>query len=79
MAFILGIKPKARKNLDKIPENYRARIIAALDEIALDPFSGKKLFGKKKELYSVRIWPYRIIYSVNKRELFIIVIDVGHR
>ncbi len=79
MAFILGIKPKARKNLDKIPENYRARIIAALDEIALDPFSGKKLFGKEKELYSVRIWPYRIIYSVNKRELFIIVIDVGHR
>jgi mRNA interferase RelE/StbE len=79
MEFILKIKPKARKNLDKIPQNYQARIIAALDQIVCDPFSGKKLSGKKKELYSVRVWPYRIIYSINKRELLVIVIDIGHR
>ena len=79
MAFTLEIKPKARKNLDKIPEDYRMRIIAILDEIVLDPFSGKKLSGKKKGQYSVRVWPYRIIYIIKKMELIILVIDIDHR
>ncbi|MEA2088407.1 MAG: type II toxin-antitoxin system RelE/ParE family toxin [Patescibacteria group bacterium] len=79
MAFVLQIKPKARKNLDKIPKNYRARIIAALDAIIQDPFSGKKLSGKKKGLYSFRVWPYRIIYIIKKMELIVFIIDIDHR
>ncbi|MBU4347221.1 type II toxin-antitoxin system RelE/ParE family toxin [Patescibacteria group bacterium] len=79
MAFVLEIKPKARKDLDKIPENYRARIIAALDEIVRDPFSGKKLSGKKKGLFSFRVWPYRIIYAILGKELVVLVISIGHR
>lgn len=79
MAFILEIKPKARKNLDKIPEKYRARIIQTFDEIVVNPFFGKKLFGKRKDQYSVRVWPYRIVYIIKKRELIILVIECGHR
>lgn len=79
MAFTMQIKPKARKNLDKIPLNYQSRIIAKLDEIVEDPFSGKKLSGKKNGQYSARVWPYRIIYTIEKKELVIIVIDVDHR
>lgn len=79
MAFVLQIKSKARKNLDKITEDYRARIIATLDEIVLDPFFGKKLSGKRDGQYSVRVWPYRIIYIILKKELIILVIEVDHR
>ena len=79
MAFILQIKPQARKNLDKIPADYRARIIATLDEIVRDPFFGKKLSGRKKDQYSVRVWPYRIIYEIYKRELIVFVINIDHR
>jgi mRNA interferase RelE/StbE len=50
-----------------------------MDGIVSDPFSGKKLSGKHKGEYSVRVWPYRIIYRIEKQELIIIVIDVGHR
>ena len=77
MAFVLQLKPKARKNLDKLPLNYQSRIIAAMDHIVLDPFSGKKLSGKKKGQYSVHVWPYRIIYTIMKKEMVIIVIDIG--
>lgn len=79
MAFVLQIRPQARKNLDRIPADYRARIIATLDEIVLDPFFGKKLSGKQKGQYSVRVWPYRIIYEIHKRELIVFVIDIDHR
>ena len=79
MAFTLVIKPKARKNLDKIPAPYRSRIVAILREIQNNPFSGKALSGNRKGEYSVRIWPYRIIYLINKKALIIIVVEVDHR
>ena len=79
MAFVLEIKPKARKNLDKLPEVYRLRIRSTLREIVADPFSGKKLSGNRKGQYSVRVWPYRIIYLIKKTELIILVIDIDHR
>jgi mRNA-degrading endonuclease RelE of RelBE toxin-antitoxin system len=79
MAFTLEIKPKARKNLDKIPEDYRLRIRQTLREIVADPFSGKALSGDRKGQYSVRVWPYRIIYIIKKSELIVFVIDIDHR
>ncbi len=79
MEYKLLITKKAEKNLDKLPENYRLRIRETLRDIVYDPFSGKKLSGKKKGQYSVRVWPYRIIYTIEKRELIIIVIDIDHR
>jgi len=79
MAFILQIKPRARKNLEKIAEPYRARIRATLQEIVSNPFSGKALSGDRKGEYSVRVWPYRIIYIIKKQELIIVVVEVDHR
>jgi mRNA interferase RelE/StbE len=75
----MEIKPSARKNLDKLPETYRPRIRQALREIVLDPFFGKKLSGNRKGQYSVRVWPYRIIYIIKKTELIVFIIDVDHR
>lgn len=79
MAFTLKIKPKAEKGLDKFPEVYRVRIRQTLRDILSDPFCGKKLHGERKGQYSVRVWPYRIIYTIEKKELLIVVIDVDHR
>lgn len=77
--FQLVITKKAEKALDSLPENYQARIVSAFREIQASPFENKKLSGKKKGQYSVRVWPYRIIYRVEKQELIIIIIDVDNR
>lgn len=79
MAFTLEIKPKAEKNLDKLPEVYRLRIRQTLREIVFNPFSGKALSGNRKGQYSVRVWPYRIIYIIKKSELIVLVVDIDHR
>lgn len=79
MTFVLQINPRARKNLNKLSKDYYSRIIAALDDIVRDPFLGKKLSGEKEGQYSARVWPYRIIYTIEKKLLIIIVIDIDHR
>lgn len=79
MAFTLRVKPKARKNIDKLPEQYRKRVLLILDEIEANPFLGKKLHGRREEQYSFWVWPYRIVYKIYKSELLILVIEFGHR
>ena len=79
MKYLIQVQKNAKKQLDKIPVKNRARIEKAIDSLALDPFQGKKLEGELKGQYSVRVWPYRIIYQIYKKELIISIIDVGHR
>jgi mRNA interferase RelE/StbE len=79
MAFRLQIKKSAEKNLDKLPEDYRLRVLLTLRDIQINPYSGKALSGDRKGQYSARVWPYRIIYTIKKQELIIVVIEVDHR
>ncbi|MDO8492979.1 MAG: type II toxin-antitoxin system RelE/ParE family toxin [bacterium] len=79
MAFILKIKPKAEKNLDSLNDEDYNRAMQVLSAIRADPFSGKKLHGKHKDEYTVRVWPFRIIYKIYKQELLISVIKFEHR
>lgn len=79
MAWEIKFKKKAEKNLDKISAQYQGKILAALPEIAKNPFGGKKLDGELAGLYSYRVWPYRIIYKIYKKILVIVIIRIGHR
>lgn len=79
MAYVLKIKSKAEKNLDKLNDKDYARAMQVLSAIRDDPFFGKKLHGKHQEEYSVRVWPFRILYKIYKHELLISVIKFEHR
>lgn len=70
---------QAQKNYDKLPEkSIRKRIIQAIRKLAQKPQSGKKLQGKLEGTYSLRVWPYRILYEFTG-EKNILITDIGHR
>lgn len=69
----------AEKDLKKVSKEYKPRIFAALFDLRSDPYSGKKLEGKFREYYSLRVGFYRIIYKIHKDQLNILVIRIGHR
>ena len=77
--FKVFLARKAEKSLDEISEPWQGRIVIVLRKLATNPHLGKKLGGKYSECYSIRIWPYRIIYTVKKKELIIEVIEIEHR
>ncbi len=79
MRYTLIIKPKAEKHFEKIPKEFQQKIKIAFLALAEDPFLGKKLSGKYSGQYSLRVWPYRIIYEIYKNQLMIVVVDVDHR
>ncbi len=73
------LKQTVRKQLIKLPKRHQERIVKSIDYLAEDPFAGKKLRGVYKNEYSLRVWPYRIIYSVHKKRVMIVVLAIGHR
>ncbi|MBU1177273.1 type II toxin-antitoxin system RelE/ParE family toxin, partial [Patescibacteria group bacterium] len=44
-----------------------------------DPYLGKRLKGELKSYYSYRVWSYRIIYEIKKKELVILIIRIDYR
>ncbi len=70
---------QAQKDLEKVDESYKPHVFAALFDLKKDPYLGKKLQGKFKDYYSLRVGNYRIIYRIYKKELNILVIRIGHR
>ncbi len=79
MEFELRVKPSVEKELNKLPKADYYKILTALSVLAKNPYSGKKLAGIYQNCYSVRVWPYRIVYQIYKKALVILVISVGHR
>ena len=79
MKYDLKIKPNVQKELEKLPKADYYRILSALSILAGNPYIGKKMKGEFGGSYSYRVWPYRIIYDVYKKELLVLVVRVGHR
>ncbi|MCC6323508.1 type II toxin-antitoxin system RelE/ParE family toxin [Candidatus Nomurabacteria bacterium] len=79
MEYKTRIEKRARKQILKLPRNYQIKVYNTIVDLGGNPFQGKKLEGELKGQYSIRVWPYRIIYQIYKKELIISIIDVGHR
>lgn len=77
--YRLVLAATAEKDLDKISQQYKPHIFAALFDLRKNPHEGKKLAGKFQDYYSLRVSQYRIIYKIYKTELTVFVIRIGHR
>ncbi len=74
------ISRTAEKQLRKLPRDVQERIVRRMLLLAEDPFpqGAKKLTGYD-DVYRVRVGRYRILYSVSRRRLVIIILKVGQR
>jgi mRNA interferase RelE/StbE len=78
MTFEVKWTESSFKKLQKLDHAVQKRIIEKLDEASADPFdAAKKLTGVN--LYSIRVGDYRVIVSIEKTKMLVLVIDVGHR
>lgn len=67
------------KALRKLHLKDQKRVVIAISFLETDPFIGKKLRGSHDGYYSLRVWPYRVLYFIHKHEITVIIKTVGHR
>ena len=77
--FSIQIKASAARELGLVRKQDRARIIAAIDRLADNPFRGTALKGDLRGLRRFRVGEFRIIYEVQKDALVLMVVRVGRR
>lgn len=73
------LTPTAQKQLLKLKRAEAKKVDKKLRLLSVDPMCGKKLEGKLKNRYSLRAWPYRIIYLINKHAGRVEVECIEHR
>ena len=73
----LRYRDKVIKQLQKIPKVEQRKIIRKLEFLSTNPTSGKQLQGEYKGHFSLRSWPYRIIYRTEKGS--VVVYSIAHR
>jgi mRNA interferase RelE/StbE len=72
-------KESVQKDFSTIPKKDVQKILRRIETLAKDPRppGHEKLTGRER--YRIRQGRYRILYSVQDRELAVWVVKVGHR
>lgn len=75
----LVLSKTSEKEFEKLPKVEKKKVLKKLKSIQSSPLLGKPLTGELKSNYSVRAWPYRIIYEFIKIDEIIIIHKIQHR
>lgn len=81
--YSLKFLKEAVTELEHIDPIWQKRIINKIKILAKEPKALanniKKPKGKYHDYYRLRIGEYRVIFSMEKNELIILIIRIGHR
>ncbi|OGH07780.1 MAG: hypothetical protein A2W22_01020 [Candidatus Levybacteria bacterium RBG_16_35_11] len=68
-----------QKQYKRFPKVEQGKLLKKLRVLEKNPYLGKKLTGELKGIYSLRAWPYRILYEINEKQKRIEIHKIAHR
>lgn len=80
MSYEVVVPKPVQKQLNKLPEGIREKILEKVLQLADDPRPAgvKKLKGLDNE-YRIRINDYRVRYEIDEKKLVVIILHCSHR
>lgn len=75
----LKLSRTAAKQIEKLSKVDRLKVFRKLNQLRQDSSAGKKLQGQFVGSWSLRAWPYRIIYIFSPDKKSVMVKTVQHR
>jgi mRNA interferase RelE/StbE len=80
MAYTFVCQSAAEAALRKLPKEIQVRILRKVDQLAEHPFSAStEKLRAASNLWRIRIGGYRIVYTVERKELVVLILKIGHR
>ena len=79
MSYSVRIKRSASRELARIPQPARTRLVHAIDSLGEQPLIGSVLKGGLRGLRRLRVDDFRIVYELLDDELVVLVVRVAHR
>lgn len=78
MRMQIFITHQAEKQFGKVSKNKQQKLKDTFLLLTTDAFLGKPLKGQLGGCYSLRCWPYRIIYQIDAKKQQVIVLSIIH-
>jgi mRNA interferase RelE/StbE len=76
----LIVTPQAERDLSRLPERAAAAVLEALVAIEDEPERlGKPLTRELAGVFSASRGPYRVLYTLDRRQRRVYVVAIGHR
>lgn len=80
MKYQIQILPTALRELAGLPKKDQKRVDARIQDLVRDPLPpGVQILRGYKGLFRLRVGDYRVLYSILKEKLIILIVRVGHR
>ena len=79
MPYRIEYLPPARKVIEKLSRSVQHRILEKIGSLAHDPRPPGCVKLTGQDAYRIRVGDYRVIYTIEDKQLIVLVIDVGHR
>lgn len=79
MSYTVSITRRAQKQLAKIAEPYRTNLKNAITQLADEPRGVNSIKMSGSIYWRLRAGTYRAVYEIRDEELFVEVIETGHR
>jgi mRNA interferase RelE/StbE len=78
--YSIQVSATAEKQLRKIDGVDQLRIIRAIKKLAEEPLPrGCRKLAGYEQVWRIRVGTYRIIYSIYRKEIIIIILKIGQR
>ena len=77
--YKITIKKSAAKELQEIPKRNLQKIVKRIQSLSENPRPSGSQKLSAQEKYRVRQGDYRIVYSIDDKELVIDIVKIGHR
>jgi mRNA interferase RelE/StbE len=78
VVFTVLLHPKAAKELEKIENTTKTRIVERLRDLKDNPEKVGKIL-KHSNFWSLRVGDYRAIYEIDRTKRQVVVLFIGHR
>lgn len=80
MTYSILLAPPAERQFKSLTESVRKRIVKRLKSLRENPRpQGVKKLAGEEVLYRIREGDYRIIYTIQDKELIVLVVKIGNR
>lgn len=80
MTYSILLSPPAERQLKALTEPVQKRIVKRLRMLKENPRpQGVKKLAGEEDLYRIREGDYRIIYTIQDKQLIVLVVKIGDR
>lgn len=77
--FLIELSTSARKSVRKLSKKDQVLVYTVLETLQSNPTPPKSLKLRGRDGYRIRVGDLRIIYTVQRGKLLVLILDVGHR